>query len=240
MAIVDGLVYAVGGLNGYENLSTIERYDPALNSWKYCPPMKYAVSNPGVCALNGHLYVIGGYIYNEESECHNVTDLFQVFNPNTNKWKELKQLRSARSGSSACAFNSKLYCIGGWESSSTFLNLVDCYDPMLDKWETCPSMISMRYKPGVSILNNRIYICGGETLFNYYHDSIEAYNVEQRQWYFVTTMSSGRSWLSCTTMRLQNPLSSDEANEEHTGHKTALTKRPILDNSDWTNLGGVV
>ncbi len=42
MAIVDGFIYAIGGSNGFENLSTVERYDPMLNQWKYCASMKYA------------------------------------------------------------------------------------------------------------------------------------------------------------------------------------------------------
>lgn len=87
--------------------------------------------------------------------------------------------------------------------------MVECYDPELNQWEACPSMISMRHKPGVAVLNNFIYVCGGETLFNYYHDSIEAYDIQNSQWSFITLMNSGRSWLSCATLRLQNPLGDD-------------------------------
>ena len=153
---------------------------------------------------------------NESTLCHN---LFLFLIPDT--WSELTKIKSPRSGCGTCAVNNKIYLVGGWESSSSFLNMVESYSPLTDRWESCPSMISMRFKPGVSVLNNKIYVCGGETLFNYYHDSIESYDVELRQWSFVTIMSSGRSWLSSTTLRLQNPLVDDP--EEATG-KPAFPK----------------
>lgn len=126
-------------------------------------------------------------------------------------WTSLTPIKTARSGSGCCSVNSKIYLMGGWQSSSAFLNMVECYNPSTERWESCPSMISMRHKPGVAVLNNRIYVCGGETLFKYYHDSIESYDIENRQWTFVTIMNSGRSWLSCATLRLQNPLLDEDS-----------------------------
>jgi len=81
----------------------------------------------------------------------------------------------------------------------------------------------MRHKPGVAVLNNRIYVCGGETLFNYYHDSIEAFDLGNRQWTFITLMNSGRSWLSCATLRLQSPLY-DDCNETDASKVSASQK----------------
>ncbi len=153
------------------------------------------------------------------------------FLPNSDTWTELARLKTARSGCGTCAVNSQIYLIGGWQSSSTFLNMVECYDPNLERWETCPSMISMRHKPGVAVLNNRIYVCGGETLFNYYHDSIEAFDLGNRQWTFVTLMNSGRSWLSCATLRLQSPLY-DECNETDASKASAGQKLFHLEKAD--------
>ena len=164
--------------------------------------MKTALTSPAVCSLDGYLYVAGGSIL-DGSE---VTDLVQVYNPALEIWKELSPMQTPRTGCGACAFNYKVYVIGGCLYPNESLNIVECYDPSLDKWSDCPSMISNRHKPGVAVLNNKIYVCGGEALFNCYHDSIEAYDVQNRQWSLVTVMNSGRSWLSCATLRLQNPL----------------------------------
>lgn len=66
----------------------------------------------------------------------------------------------------------------------------------------------------MAVLQCKIYVCGGEALFNCYHDSIEAFDVGKQQWFLITLMNSGRSWLSCATLRLQNPLI-DTANENN-------------------------
>lgn len=65
-------------------------------------------------------------------------------------------------------------------------------------------------------MQSKIYVCGGEALFNCYHDSIEAFDIGKQQWYLITLMNSGRSWLSCATLRLQNPLvdSANDGNNE--------------------------
>ncbi len=76
-------MYAVGGSNGFENLATVERYDSLMNTWKYCADMKYALTSPAVCSLNGLLYVIGGSLINEETEEQKVTDYFQVYDPDS-------------------------------------------------------------------------------------------------------------------------------------------------------------
>jgi len=85
-------LYAVGGSNGFENLATVERYDPAMNTWKYCADMKYALTSPAVCSLNGNLYVIGGSIVNEETEDQEVTDYFQVFDPDSGNLLSYSQI----------------------------------------------------------------------------------------------------------------------------------------------------
>ena len=63
-------------------------------------------------------------------------------------------------------------------------------------------------------MKNKIYVCGGEStsIKSCYHDSIEAFDVAKEQWSLITLMTSGRSWLSCTTLCLRNPLI-EELNE---------------------------
>lgn len=201
MAIVDGCVYAVGGNDGEKRLSSIERYDPLLNAWKYCAQMKIAISSPAVCSLNGLLYVTGGTI-----DDYDLVDLILCYNPASDTWKELATMPIPRTGCVSCALNGLIYVIGGMSSLTECSNRVDYYDPSLDKWFTCKSMIENRSKPAAAVLNNRIYVCGGEEAFNLYHDSIECYDSAVNEWHTVAVMTSGRSYLSCATLRLQNPL----------------------------------
>jgi len=201
MSIVDGCVYAVGGWNGEKRLATVERYDPLLNAWKFCAPMKSAITSPAVSSLNGLLFVCGGAVLDDEE----VVDLMQCYNPASDSWKDLAAIPEPRGGAGSCAFNGYVYIIGGWNNSNGYSSRVDRYDAASDKWSACQALIEKRYRPGVAVLNNRIYVCGGEESYNH-HESVECYDTKNNEWSLVAVMNSGRSWLGCATLRMQNPL----------------------------------
>jgi len=188
-------------------------YDPSLNTWKYCSSMKIAISSPSIAVLNGLLYVIGGSFFDQED----VIDLVQVYNPLSDTWSELATLLNPRSGAGACALNGKIYVLGGRDSFGE-LDLVEVYDVNLDKWESCTSMIEKRYKPGVCVSNNQLYACGGQKSIGNYNESIEAFNFDTKQWTVISSMTTGRSNLSCATLRLKNPMieNADEINKNNT------------------------
>ncbi|KAH6940664.1 hypothetical protein HPB50_004083 [Hyalomma asiaticum] len=57
-AVLDGKIYALGGYDGQEYLSTVEVYDPATNVWTTGPPMpscksgQASCSSPAPCVLH--------------------------------------------------------------------------------------------------------------------------------------------------------------------------------------------
>ena len=60
-AVLDGKLYAVGGFNdGDDDLSSVERYDPALDVWEAVASMAAARSRHAVAVLDGKLYAVGG------------------------------------------------------------------------------------------------------------------------------------------------------------------------------------
>lgn len=61
-AVLDGKLYVLGGeLPAPKIHKTMERFDPASNSWESLPDMPYYVTGAGVVAVGTDLYVIGGY-----------------------------------------------------------------------------------------------------------------------------------------------------------------------------------
>lgn len=48
LAVVNGLLYAVGGFDGTSYLKTIEVYDPEQNQWRLCGSMNYRRLGGGV------------------------------------------------------------------------------------------------------------------------------------------------------------------------------------------------
>jgi influenza virus NS1A-binding protein len=175
--------------------------------------MKIAISSPSTAVLNGILYVIGGSFFDQED----VIDLVQAYNPSFDSWQELATLLNPRSGAGALALNGKIYALGGKDSFGE-LDLVEVYDVHLDKWESVPSMIEKRYKPGVCVSSNQLYACGGQKSSGNYNESIECFNFNTKQWSLISSMTTGRSNLSCATLRLKNPMieNADEINKNNT------------------------
>jgi kelch-like protein 20 len=172
-------------MNLDKRLADVERYDPLLNAWKYCAPIKIPIASPSVCSHNGLLYVIGGKVcHGDIDTTQDLTDnLVLCYNPATDTWEELAPFLVPRLGCGVCSFNGNLYVIGGVNNISCEIsNVVERYDPINDKWHTCKSMIEKRHRPGVAVLNNRIYVCGGEEDSNLFLDSIECYDAFINEW----------------------------------------------------------
>jgi len=61
VAVLGGLVYAVGGFNGSLRVRTVDVYDPAKDSWSSVASMEARRSTLGAAVLNGCIYAIGGF-----------------------------------------------------------------------------------------------------------------------------------------------------------------------------------
>ncbi len=65
VAVIDNLLYAVGGSNRDDgtrsNLNSMERYNPSRDEWEEMPPMHRSRGAASVTALGGCLYAVGGY-----------------------------------------------------------------------------------------------------------------------------------------------------------------------------------
>ena len=46
-----------GGFDGSQDLNTVERFDPRVNTWEYLAPMSNRKSGAGAAVLDGKIYV---------------------------------------------------------------------------------------------------------------------------------------------------------------------------------------
>ena len=61
VAVLNDLLYAVGGHDGQSYLNSIERYDPQTNQWSAdVAPTSSCRTSVGVAVLDGYLYAVGG------------------------------------------------------------------------------------------------------------------------------------------------------------------------------------
>lgn len=106
---VRGHIYVVGGLNRHgktmfvlrktahsfgwfsgDSLSTVEYYDPKVNSWTMAPAMSMLRSRLGVAVLRGKLYAFGGY--NGKDRLASV----EVYDPIRKEWATVSSMQCKR------------------------------------------------------------------------------------------------------------------------------------------------
>ncbi|XP_008189703.2 kelch-like protein 2 [Acyrthosiphon pisum] len=81
VGVLDGLMYAIGGYDGDEDLKSVEVYRPSDGVWSSVADMEICRYRPGVVALDGLLYVMGG-----ETDDSIYSDTVEIYNPKINTW----------------------------------------------------------------------------------------------------------------------------------------------------------
>ena len=82
VGVVNGIVYAVGGLGGsaWQYLATVEAYDPATDTWTEKPPISMPRYFLNVAGIGDRLYAVGGGQTNDQG-IDAVTGLLEVYAP---------------------------------------------------------------------------------------------------------------------------------------------------------------
>jgi len=182
----NGKIYAVGGYDGSDYLSTVEEYDPSTDSWTTRAAMPTPRTGFGLVAANGKLYAIGGYNGDRLATV-------EEYNPSTNSWTVRASMPTARSNLGAvAAVNGKVYCIGG-NAQSGEVDTVEEYDPTTNSWMTKTNMPTARAAMAVATaVNGKIYAVGGD---NGSASKVEAYDPTTDAWAACADMPTGRDAL---------------------------------------------
>lgn len=59
VAELNGFIYAMGGFDGVNRLSSVERYDPQTNQWTLITSMNTERSDACACVLHNKIYITG-------------------------------------------------------------------------------------------------------------------------------------------------------------------------------------
>jgi hypothetical protein len=141
-----GTMFAVGGLDGSSNLSSVERYDEGKDEWRVVASMGSKRRGAGVCVLGGRLYAVGGY------DGSSIFSSVERYDEGKDEWRVVASMGSKRDGAGVCVLGGRLYAVGGHDGSSS-LSSVERYDEGKDEWEVvAASMSSARSYVGVAVL----------------------------------------------------------------------------------------
>ena len=172
VAVVNGKIYAIGGLSGDVPVRNNEQYDPVSNSWTVEMAMPTARSGFAIAVYNGKIYVIGGTVGN------GFVGNNEVYDPVTNTWETKASMPTPRSDLSANVVNDKIYLSAGKKYSNTLpyfgeTNINEVYDPANDSWTAKASIPTAVIGYGSATINGKIYIVGGsQTIMSQQQSSI--------------------------------------------------------------------
>lgn len=156
LAVLNNLIYAIGGFNGSLRVRTVDAYDPQANQWISCPPMEARRSTLGVGVLNGKIYAVGGF------DGSSGLSTSEVFCPANSCWNYIAPMSTKRSSVGVATLNNCLYAVGGYDGASRqCLSSVEYYDPIADTWSLTTEMSQRRSGAGVGVLDNKLFVFGG-------------------------------------------------------------------------------
>lgn len=205
VAVVRGLVYAVGGFNGSLRVRTVDVYDPARDVWSSAPNMEARRSTLGVAVHNDCIYAVGGFDGSTGLSSAEILDL-SVATPTTlqpmgagyldtdtsrrkREWRPIANMSTRRSSVGVGVLGGLIYAVGGYDGNSRqCLCSVEVYVPEQDVWKRVADMSARRSGAAVGVLNGLLYSVGG-------HDgplvrkSVECYNPERDEWTVVNEMN---------------------------------------------------
>ncbi|XP_015117543.1 kelch-like protein 10 [Diachasma alloeum] len=197
VAVLNDVIYAMGGYDGHFRLNTAERYNYKENQWSLIASMNRQRSDASATTLNNKIYIVGGF------NGHECLSTAEVYNPDTNQWTMIASMRSRRSGLSCISYHGYVYAIGGFAGNARKKS-GEKYDPSTNRWQHIPEMYNPRSNFAIAVIDDMIFAIGGyngmSTMFH-----VECYDERTNEWYEATDMNFFRSGLAaCVIMGLPN------------------------------------
>lgn len=149
MAVHCGKVYALGGFDGGQRLSSVEAYDPFHNRWMQVTPLAIGVSSFAAASFDRWIYVIGGGPNGKLA-----TDKVQCWEPGTDCWELKAPIPIETKCTNAVTFKNCIYVVGG------AMHAMYCYSPLSDSW-TLVTRLGERASCAIAACNNKLFITGG-------------------------------------------------------------------------------
>lgn len=157
-------IYVIGGFETHESSNTGQPEDCLLiysissNQWRDGPCTEVPHGDTCMSALDGKLYVIGGY-----GKEYEMLDTVEVYNPATKRWNRVPDMPGQRGDVMCAAVGHEIFAIGGFDGSS-FSSSVFSYNPSTQKWtEREPLPYNVGDGAVTALPDNKILVISGET-----------------------------------------------------------------------------
>jgi N-acetylneuraminic acid mutarotase len=162
----DNLYIVCGCTDRNIHIDTAYRYSIKEGKWEQIASTGLAVQSPVLRAVNGRLFLIGGYDSTKQTKYNNVFE-YDLF---LNIWKPKSPMPTAREDMGSAVLDDKIYVFGGITNPGhKYLDIIEVYDTSLDLWETIEPMPDNRCLGDFGAYwNDCIYIAGGTNTMSGY------------------------------------------------------------------------
>ena len=131
-------IYVMGGFSLAKSMNDCERYSLDKQKWESIASMSQASSGCCSAVANGNVYVFGGGVNNAKEENGENVWAFnsgEKYDPITDKWSDIAEMKHTRRGAMAATIGGKIYVRGGKNIKNEDVTQLECYDPQTDTWE---------------------------------------------------------------------------------------------------------
>jgi N-acetylneuraminic acid mutarotase len=184
VAVANGKIYAIGGLNNDTQLAVNEEYNPVTNTWATRTPMPTARSGFAIAVYQNKIYCIGGTVGDSDNLVSGFTGVNEVYDPVKNTWETKAPMPTPRADLCANVVDGKIYLIGGkeyWGVEPFYHELAvnEVYDPVTNSWSTMSSMPIPAFGYASEVVNDTIYVIGGAREFQEQLGNLTAISANQ-------------------------------------------------------------
>jgi N-acetylneuraminic acid mutarotase len=139
---LNGVLYAVCGITtGGVHSKTVYAYDIGAGTWSRKADAPLSMQSPILRAVNGKLYLIGGY----RSDLLVKYDTVYEYDPDLDTWTQKADMPYTREDHGSAVVDGKIYIFGGlMEPAHTMVPWIDVYDPATNTWEASRAWVVPR------------------------------------------------------------------------------------------------
>ncbi len=174
---LDGRIYVAGGIEVGEGsgrvVSTFESFEISTSRWKILPELPEARHHAAVAALDGTIYVIGGF----SDMAFTPSSSVFAFDPGADRWRRAPNLPEPIGAGGAAALGDKIYFVGGVDSSGKASARLYSFDGAT--WRRLRDMPTPREHLAVAATSSFLYVLGGRHPIT---DAAERYDPESDSW----------------------------------------------------------
>ncbi|KAF7214605.1 transcript variant X1 [Nothobranchius furzeri] len=157
--VLDGKIYAIGGLREPDHMDSVECYCPTTNVWSFTRRLDLPLSGHVAKVFKEQIFVSGG----QNNDCSCLSSMF-VYRPETGS-TFLANMSKPRAHHCMEVLGEGIYVAGGLttKDDGSLINQLACevYSPAANSWTAFASLSVPHVGAGSVILEGRLYLLGG-------------------------------------------------------------------------------